>query len=62
MTVPRLTRQDKDDEARREKSARKTAAALERIYDEVTRDGFERLENTSDAEWQAAVDADVGEE
>lgn len=53
------TEQDKKDERRRKRSLKLTKERLARVLS--NKDGLRRLVSISDEEWQAAVDADVGE-
>jgi len=54
------TDQDKQDELRRKRSLKLTKERLKRVLS--NEDGIRRLRAISDEEWQAAVDADAGEE
>jgi hypothetical protein len=54
------TDQDKKDELRRKRSLKLTKERLKRVLSNG--DGIRRLRAISDEEWQAAVDADAGEE
>jgi hypothetical protein len=50
------------DERQRKKARREVGEMLAGIFDGLFQDAMTRLKNISDEDWQAAVDADEGEE